>query len=166
MTKKLEEIFGFDKIDGEDITPSENTLPPEETRQAIQVIDSNIDKIDAALPAIRDLDTSDAELDDIARMAVTSYKDLTDLGMNVDARFSGELFAVASTMLNTALSAKTTKINKKLKMIDLQLKKLKLDQDRKEDGPAGETHTAQGQILTRNDLLERLINSRTEQNKK
>lgn len=140
-------------------------MPPEATRQAIQTIDSNIDKIDAALPAIRDLDTSDTELDDIARMAVSSYKDLTDLGMNVDARFSGELFAVASTMLNTALSAKTTKINKKLKMIDLQLKKLKLDQDRKEDGTA-EMQTAQGQILTRNDLLERLISSRAEQNNK
>ena len=103
MTKKLQEIFGFDKLDGEDITPPETNLPPETTRQAIQTIDSNIDKIDAALPAIRDLDTSDSELDDIARMAVTSYKDLTDLGMNVDARFSGELFAVASTMLKCTL---------------------------------------------------------------
>ena len=48
-------------------------------------------------------------------------------------------------------------------MLDLQLKKLKLDQDaEKTAAKAGELSnlpTAQGQVLTRNDLLERLIKS-------
>ena len=38
------------------------------------------------------------------------------------------------------------------------MKKLKLDQDR---GGEPEVETAQGQILSRNDLLERLISDRT-----
>jgi hypothetical protein len=161
MTSKLEQIFGFDKLEE---TPQEQAnLSPTETQSAIISIDATIDKIDEALPGVRDLDTSDQELDEIANLAKQSFQDLTDLGFNVDSRFSGELFAVASTMLGHALTAKTTKLNKKLKVIDLQLKKLKLDQDaaknRGEDVNAN-MQTAEGQILSRNDLLERILSAR------
>jgi hypothetical protein len=135
-------------------------LTTAETRAAIVEIDNTIDKIDAALPAIRDLDASDRELDDIAEMAKESYQNLSDLGFNVDSRYASELFAVASTMLGHALTAKTTKLNKKLKMLDLQLKKLKLDQDAAKNAPEDSMETAHGQVLNRNDLLERLMASR------
>jgi hypothetical protein len=46
-----------------------------------------------------------------------------DLGMNVDSRWASDIFGVASTMLGHAITAKTAKLNKKLKMVDLQLKK-------------------------------------------
>jgi hypothetical protein len=163
MTKKLEELFGFDQLNDDTATPEpvSETLTREETQSAIISIDATIDKIDHALPAIRDLDASDRELDDIAELAKESFQNLSDLGMNVDSRFSSELFAVASTMLGHALTAKTTKLNKKLKMIDLQLKKLKLDQDAaKNKGKFDDIPTAEGQILSRNDLLERLIGPR------
>ena len=161
MTKKLEELFEFDKLETaeESDTP---VLTVEQTRAAIVAIDTNIDKIDLALPAVRDLDASDRELDELADLAKQSYQDLSDLGMNVDSRFAAELFAVAGTMLGHALVAKTTKLNKKLKMIDLQLKKARLDQQ------APDTEllpTAEGQILSRNDLLERLIGSRDQKDK-
>lgn len=163
MTRKLEELFDFPSGDA----PAEkSSLTVEETRVALVEIDATIDKIDAALPAVRDLDTSDKELDEIAELAKESYQNLSDLGMNVDSRFSAELFAVAGTMLGHALTAKTTKLNKKLKMIDLQMKKLKLDQDRKGDPDAEPMETAHGQILSRNDLLERLIGSRDQNDNK
>jgi hypothetical protein len=166
MTRKLEQLFGFDQLeDTEDIPVVEN-MTMEETRTAIVNIDSTIDKIDEALPAIRDLMASDRELDDIADLAKQSYQDLSDLGMNVDSRYSAELFAVAGTMLGHALTAKTTKLNKKLKMIDLQLRKLKLDQDAaKRTGNLDNLPTAQGQVLTRNDLLDRLIGDRAQKDK-
>jgi hypothetical protein len=166
MTKKLERLFGFDQLeDSEDIPVVEN-MTMEETRTAIVSIDETIDKIDEALPAIRDLMASDRELDDIADLAKQSYQDLSDLGMNVDSRYSAELFAVAGTMLGHALTAKTTKLNKKLKMIDLQLRKLKLDQDAaKRTGNLDNLPTAQGQVLTRNDLLDRLIGDRAQKDK-
>ena len=161
MTKRLEELFQFDQLETaeESDTPA---LTVEQTRAAIVAIDTNIDKIDLALPAVRDLDASDRELDELADLAKQSYQDLSDLGMNVDSRFAAELFAVAGTMLGHALVAKTTKLNKKLKMIDLQLKKARLDQQ------APDTEllpTAEGQILSRNDLLERLIGSRDQKDK-
>jgi hypothetical protein len=158
MTRKLEELFNFPPT--EESVQDESVLTTAETQAAIVKIDDTLDKIDAALPAIRNLDASDKELDDIADLAKESYQNLSDLGFNVDSRYASELFAVASTMLGHALTAKTTKLNKKLKMLDLQLKKLKLDQDAAKTAPEEAITTAHGQVLNRNDLLERLMASR------
>ena len=140
----------------------------EETRHQLAEIDQTIDKIDAALPGIRDLDRSDTELDELAELAKQSFNDLSDLGMQVDSRYASELFAVAGTMLGHALTAKTAKLNKKLKMIDLQMKKLKLDQDQAKNSNNDGTdamETAEGHVLSRNDLLERLIGNRDQKSK-
>ena len=163
MTKKLEEIFGFDQFDqlpAEESVQVEPSLTTEQTRTQLAEINATIDKIDAALPTVRELETGDRELDELATKAQETFDNLMDLGMNVDSRFSSEIFAVASTMLGHALTAKTAKLNKKLKMVDLQLKKLKLDQDAAKNAPEDAMETAHGQVLSRNDLLERLIATR------
>ena len=161
MTKKLESLFGFDKLEESAAAEESQPQSTEEVHAAIIEIDATIDKIDQALPAVRDLDSSDRELDDIAAKATETFENLTDLGFNVDSRYAAELFAVAGTMLGHALTAKTTKLQKKLKVLDLQMKKLKLDQDAaKKSGEDPAIETAHGQVLSRNDLLERLINSR------
>lgn len=163
MTKKLEELFGFDQVEKSDDESAPQTA--NETRAAIVEIDATIDKIDQALPAVRDLDSSDRELDDIAAKATETFENLTDLGFNVDSRYAAELFAVAGTMLGHALTAKQTKLQKKLKVIEFQMKKLKLDQDAaKAKGESPEVETAHGQVLSRNDLLERLIGNRDQKN--
>ena len=151
--RKLEELFDL-PTSGQ---TAEETATVEQTQSAITDIDATIDKIDAALPAVRNLDASDEEMDALATKATDTFDNLMDLGFNVDSRYSAEIFAVASTMLGHALTAKTAKLNKKLKMIDLQLKKAKMDQSREEETPV---ETAHGQILSRNDLLERLIGNR------
>ena len=161
MSRKLEELFDF--------PPSEDSVAEatvEQTRTQLAEIDATIDKIDAALPTVRDLETGDRELDDLAAKAQETFNDLMDLGMQVDSRYSSEIFAVASTMLGHALTAKTAKLNKKLKMVDLQLKKLKMDQDAARNAPEDAVETAHGQVLSRNDLLERLMMSRDQNNDK
>jgi hypothetical protein len=161
MTRKLEELFDF--------PPSEdNSIPPatEPTRAQLAEIDATIDKIDAALPMVRELETGDRELDELANLAKESYDNLMDLGMQVDSRYASEIFAVAGTMLGHALTAKTAKLNKKLKMVDLQMKKLKLDQDQAGKATDDTVETAHGQVLSRNDLLERLMMSRDQNNNK
>jgi hypothetical protein len=155
MTRKLEQLFDFPTAEASTEDPT-----VEHTQTQLAKIDDTIDKIDAALPMVRDLETGDGELDAIASKAQETFDDLMDLGMQVDSRYSAELFAVASTMLGHALTAKTTKLNKKLKMLDLQLKKLKLDQDQARNSPEETVETAHGQVLNRNDLLERLMASR------
>ena len=118
---------------------------------------SEFDKISAALPAVKGLgDMADSELDELAQKAKDAYEDIMDLGMNVEARYSGRLFEVAASMLGHAISAKTAKLDKKLKMIDLQLKKQKLDNETT-DGDQGINITGEGVIITdRNSLIEKL----------
>jgi hypothetical protein len=77
-----------------------------------------------------------------------------DLGMNVEARYSGRVFEVAGNMLKTSLDAKVAKLDKKLKMVELQLKKEKLD---KEDNSDSGMIEGKGYVVTdRNSLLEKL----------
>jgi hypothetical protein len=154
MTRKLEELFDF--------PPTEDTTSAttEQTRTQLAKIDATIDKIDAALPMVRELETGDGELDELANLAKESYDNLMDLGMQVDSRYASEIFAVAGTMLGHALTAKTAKMNKKLKMIDLQLKKARLDQMEKDAPDSVGLPTAEGQLLDRNSLLEKLLGDR------
>jgi hypothetical protein len=171
MTRKLESLF--------DLPPSapveDNPAPPpaEDFRAQLQTLDLTIDKVDAALPGVRGLESSDAEMDSLSKMATDSYDELMTLGMQVDSRFASEIFSVASNMLGHAITAKTAKLDKKLKMIDLQMKKMRLDQQqavidaKAADADAGEAmQTAQGMVLSRNDLLERLLASKDQKDKK
>jgi len=124
MTKKLEELFELASSDENDLT-----IPlPEVTEEVTENALSTLDKIEAALPQVKGLEAADTEMDELAELATSSYKDLMDLGMQVESRFSSEIFNSASSMLGHAITAKTAKINKKLKMLDLQMKKAQLDQ--------------------------------------
>ena len=165
MTRKLEELFDLTPS-GTKSEPTESTITTEQTRSQLAQIDATIDKIDAALPTVRDLETGDRELDDLASKAQETFDDLMNLGMQVDSRYASEIFAVAGTMLGHALTAKTAKLNKKLKMVDLQLKKMKMDQDQASKGGDEAVETAHGQVLSRNDLLERLMGTRDQNNNK
>ena len=165
MTKKLEDLFDLPSSTAD----TDETVPDIATTQyAITEIDNAIDKIDAALPSVRDLEASDGDMDELAQKATETFDDLMDLGMQVDSRYASEIFAVAGAMLGHALTAKTAKMNKKLKMIQLQLQKAKLDLDREkrtDDNYQESTETAEGQVLSRNDLLDRLIGTRDQKNK-
>jgi hypothetical protein len=167
MTRKLEELFDLPMAApaAEKTSATEGTTPPiEDMKTQLREIDATIDKIEQALPAVRGLETADTELDELAKLAVSSFNDLSDLGMQVDSRFASEIFSVASNMLGHAITAKTAKMDKKLKMIDLQLKKMRLDQQQQvldakaaDAGTAEAMQTAQGMVLSRNDLLERIL---------
>ena len=171
MTRKLESLFDLPPS-----TPAEDEptpQPAEDFRSQLQTLDDTIDKIDAALPGVRGLEANDTEMDTLSKMATDSYDELMTLGMQVDSRFASEIFSVASNMLGHAITAKTAKMDKKLKMIDLQLKKMRLDQQQAvidakaaEAGDGEAMQTAQGMVLSRNDLLERLLASKDQKDKK
>ena len=164
MTRKLEELFDLPPTQAE-VDSALPELPA--NRETIQALDEAIDKIDAALPGVKGLESTDSEMDNLADLATNSYKDLMDLGMQVDSRFAAEIFGVAGTMLGHAITAKTAKLDKKLKMVDLQLKKMRLDQAKaEEENNSGPTQTGTGVVLSRNDLLERIIGKGKDQNAK
>ena len=161
MTKKLEELFELPQ-DEQDV--NHQLLERAGVELATEEAYTNLEKIENALPQVKGLESTDGEMDELTNLATSSYKDLMDLGMQVDSRFSAEIFGVAGTMLGHAITAKTAKINKKLKMIELQLKKAALDQkvsnkqEEIESTPMGE-----GQRLDRNELLKILSAKKDEQ---
>ena len=163
MTKKLEALFDLPSSD--DLNSEEHSLDIDETKIALAEIDDTIDKIDAALPMVRDLQASDLEMDDLAKKATESFNELMSLGMNVDSRFAAEIFSVAGTMLGHALTAKQAKLTKKLKMIDLQLKKANLDA-KLADSDREPPQQGQGHVLDRNESLDRLLGDRKTNAKK
>ena len=163
MTKKLEELFDLPIDEGltEEVVPDNVPEPTPENNPIMQNTLSELDKVQAALPQVRGLEASDTEMDDLADKATKGFDDMMDLGMNVDSRWASDIFGVASTMLGHAITAKTAKLNKKLKMVDLQLKKANLDQ--KAIAKTEDIATGTGVVLDRNALLDRLLNKDKEE---
>jgi hypothetical protein len=161
MTRKLEELFNLPSNNIENPTPEESKEFIEQNRDVIVDINNAIDKIDAALPTVHDLDTGDEELDELAKLATEKFEDMCDLGMNVEPRFSGVILQTAGVMLGHAITAKTAKMDKKLKMIQLQLAKAKLDHQIKKDAGKAEDDDepidGKGVVLDRNDLLKQIL---------
>ena len=161
MTKKLEEEFNLPPM--EEATAKENADATEkfdvqEVTQVdiedVQTALSNAEKIDLALKNVKGLDEHDEEMDDIGQQAIDSYQQLMNLGMNVGDREAGSIFDSAAKMLKTALEAKESKIDTKLKQIDLMIKKGRLD-----NNTQSSSNTASGgPAVDRNELL-KIINS-------
>ena len=160
MTKKLEDLLNLPDAkniieEAEAQEDEQKKYELEETEKTFRDI-AEFDKISAALPAVKGLgEMADKELNEVADKAMAAYDDLMDLGMNVESRYSGRVFEVAGGMLKTSLDAKVAKLDKKLKMVELQLKKEKMDKESSnvDDGMIN----GEGYVVTdRNSLLERL----------
>ena len=163
MTKKLEETFNLPDI--AEISPKDQleevydpsgevTPPPEviQTREALSLAD----KIDSALPEVKDINTSDNDMDRYADKAEKAFEDLMDLGFNVEDRNAGHVFSAAQTMLKNAIDAKNAKADRKLRAIELQLKKLRLDQNEKKESSYEVIDASDYVISDRNSLINEL----------
>ena len=156
MTKKLEEIFDLEEK--ETVSETTKEVVEEPTHETVKSLDDSykaIQDIAGELPPINELDSlDDSELDKLASKSEQAYDDLMDLGMNVEVRYSGRIFEVASSMMKNAIDAKNAKIDKKLKAVDAKLKKLKIDKDN-----AGDDNVISGEgyvVTDRNELLKKL----------
>lgn len=142
MNKQLEEVFDLPSMAGDDAAKLSKDL---------QVLDD----IDKQVPAITDLSTSDREMDDLATKANNAFDDLMSLGMNVEQRFAAPIFEAAAKMLGHAVMAKTAKLDKKLKAIDLELKRQRM-QASGQVAAAEEPVEGTARVLDRNELLKLL----------
>ena len=154
MTKKLEDLFNLD----EKQPAKKKAESPVVKKEEVKSLDDSyaaVADITKNLPSIKELDElDDRELDNLASKAEQAYDDLMDLGMNVEVRYSGRIFEVAGSMLKNAIDAKSAKIDKKLKAVDLQLKKYKIDKDISSDD---DVINGQGYVITdRNELMKKL----------
>jgi hypothetical protein len=145
---------------------------PSKTREQLMVEAKEIysslstaEKVDFALPTVVGLDAHDDEMDSIAAKAVRTFEDLISLGSNVPDMHAGKIYEVAGQMLKTALEAKNAKADKKLRMIELQLKKVRAEQIDLDQGN-GERRSATGVEFDRNDLLKHIVSSKIENSDK
>jgi len=160
MTKPLEQLFDLacpDNNHNGDVSVMDELKKLSNKHQDIVRAQSIMDRIDQALPGQNDLDGTDQELDELADLAKEKFEDLMNLGMNVEARYSGQILQTAGMLLGHAITARQAKIDKKLRVVDLQLKKLKLDQTSNTV-----THTAidvEAMVIDRNRLFRQITNT-------
>lgn len=164
MTKKLEEEFNLAPMssDYDDQIESED-----DTHTQIQTIEDALtisEKINNALAEVKGMEVHDDEMDEIATEAMDAFKQLMSLGHNMTDMAAGPVFGNAQQMLKVALEARDSKVNRKLKQIDLLLKKARLDQaERKLDADTkdvdDEENVMSAKTFDRNELL-RLLNQK------
>ena len=174
MTRRLEELFNMNEDPSIEESLDTPILPQDDEHDAPAISQGTLDtiaKVEHALPQVKGLEASDEEMDDLAGLAKEAFNNLMDLGMQVEARHASEIFNSASSMLGHAITAKTAKVNKKLKMIDLQLKKAALDQklnvQSAKVNPNNLTESLSlgtGQVIDRDDLIKQILKSAEEQN--
>ena len=141
------------EYEDEPIKQEETGLDLAQLQQQLDVAD----KIDAALPMVRDLEALDADMDNYAQKAMHACQDLMDLGQNVEDRHAAAIFGTASKMMTNAITAKTAKMDKKLKMVQLQLQKAKFDaQEAKSRGDTSIQGEAE-EFEDRNSLINAVI---------
>jgi hypothetical protein len=156
--KTLENAFNLPSIDGDgnDV----DSKPLEEVQKALK----NAKKIQKKFSKLDPYSVHDNEMDELSKLAVDAHKDLQELGMNVEIRHAGEIFSSSSQMLKIAVDAKNNKVEKNLKLLRLQLIKMKLDLEYKDD----QENTVDGVAtkLDRNELLNQLKQINEEDNEK
>lgn len=155
--KNLEETFNLDSMhsvdedladDAAEDTSSSDAPSPEEVGKAL----SQARELEKQFARLDGYDAHDKEMDELAKMAIEAHQNLQDLGMNVEIRHAGEIFSSSSQMLKIAVDAKNSKVDKKLKLLKLQLDKLKIDRQFK----AGDDVEGTAIKLDRNELLKQL----------
>jgi hypothetical protein len=152
--KTLEDTFDIESTEDDDNAVEDTAdidSPSDEDIHAALALANDIDK---QLSAARGKDEHDKEMDELADLAIKAHMDLQDLGMNVEIRHAGEIFSSSSQMLKIAVDAKNAKVDKKLKMLKLQLDKLKLDRATKSSDK--EPLDVKATLMDRNELLKQL----------
>lgn len=162
MTKQLEEFFNLSPL--EDEVPEPPTKTKEEILQEAQTVYSALstsEKVDHALPTVVGLERHDNEMDHISSRALRTFEDLITLGNNVPDMHAGKIYEVAGQMLKTALDANNSKADRKMRMIELQLKKIRIEQIDIEMGNTTRTGST-GADFDRNELMKHIAASKSD----
>ena len=154
--KNLEDTFGLDSMHSVDEDLAQDEVETEEVPSPAQVSKAlnQAKELEKQFKHLDGYDLHDREMDELAKMAIEAHQNLQDLGMNVEIRHAGEIFSSSSQMLKIAVDARNSKVDKKLKLLKLQMDKLKMDRSFKE------TDSVDGVAikLDRNELLKQLKN--------
>jgi hypothetical protein len=161
MTRKLEQEFNLPSMEElkelsqqevveVGIEPAEPPVQATPPAEVVTTALTNAEKIDSALPQVEGVVKHDGDMENIAERALDSYEELMSLGMNVQDAHAGRIFETAGKMLQIAMDSKNAKVDKKLRMIDLQIKKMRLDAMEGTNSSSNDS----GTVMDRNQLLQ------------
>lgn len=139
MNSRLSEVFNL----------------PKESKEEMHEIRKDVAEQKAK--AILDPETLDHHDDNMESYSIDAYrwaKDIMDLGMSVDPKHSAEMFNAAANMLKVAFESQNSKVDKRVKLYDLDLKRRKIEIEEQRTGIL-ELPESNGKILgNRQDFLE------------
>ncbi|AFA44319.1 hypothetical protein ACQ27_gp052 [Klebsiella phage K64-1] len=138
-----------------------NDVEEDVTLQAAQAALSKLKDMRVQLKDIPDITKRKAHLDRLADLAERKFEDIFDRAFNVEDRFASEMLNSANAMLKMAIDAHSKVIDSDIKLVDLQLKKDKMEHDinsKGKDQTPGNSNTGviEGEKVvskTRNDML-------------
>ena len=141
--------------DEEDLSPNEISL--EEAKLAMEKLKA----MRVQLRELPDITARKTQLDRLAQLAESKFTDIFDRAFNCEDRFAAEMINAANSMLKIALDAHAKIIDSDVKLVDLQLKKDKMEielnmKPKKGELPMGDPNAIEGQAVvhkTRNEML-------------
>lgn len=151
--KQLADTFNMDELSNDSDT--DNNITEDSAAPTTDELMTALEKakdLDKQFNKMNHYDVHDKEMDELAQLAIDAHKNLQDLGMNVEIRHAGEIFSSSSQMLKIAVDAKNSKVDKKLRLMKLQLDKLRIDKQYKDSDTVEGTAVK----LDRNELLKQL----------
>ena len=156
MTRKLEQEFNLPSMEELKELSQQDVVevgiepaPPAVVEEVVTTAITNAEKIDSALPQVEGVVKHDGDMENIAERALDSYEEHMSLGMNVQDAHAGRIFETAGKMLQIAMDSKNAKVDKKLRMIDLQIKKMRIDAMEGTNTSSNDN----GTVMDRNQLL-------------
>ena len=163
MSRKLEDLFNLPPMN-EDSESTELSEPDFDDDDDVADVDAEIvtlsdamaisERINTALAEVRGMEEHDGEMDEIAKKALDNFDQLMSLGMTLTDMAAGPVFSSATQMLKVALEARDSKVTRKLKQVDMMIKKANLDH--RKDTARGDTQEVQPNVYDRNELLKML----------
>ena len=169
MTKQIEDEFNLPRL--EDALKAQveaqaaadaEQLPAEVTNSEVEQVANALETINPSdLAKVDPLGTEDHinETDDIIQKALESYKDLMDLGFNIESKHAGaNAFSPAAKMLEIALKASQSKKDSKLERIKAIMEKEIHDREMDNHSSEGVIEgDGQGSFMAyRKDLIEKI----------
>jgi hypothetical protein len=130
MTKQIEKTLNLPRLEDAIREFSETTPEIDVTNKKIDEITESITKMPAPIlqnPADDGTHAHAIEMDHVYRQALKAYKDMLDLGYNVESRHAGNIFEPAARFLELAMNASKSKSEQKLRTLKLRMDRERLD---------------------------------------
>lgn len=174
MTKSMEDALNLPRLSDvlKNMSPNKNIensndeeISSEEITESLKDMNEIVHKIDAM--NITDFTKNERTFNQLQEMAIQAHKDCMDAGLDVEARNAGNFLDPAMTGLNIAMEIERSKVERKLKLLRLELekeknelyrRKLELEEKKHNSIEPEKTITNETTRVTNAELMEMLKN--------